>query len=1169
MRHRGLPAAFALAIVLSVVVSTGATGAAAAPIPEELTVVDGGVSQIDVIDAPKSLSGKLAETDPVLLGKTSAEPINVMVKLDYDAIASYAGGIGDLEATSPSVTGRPIDANAKAVSAYRAYVTKLESVSLRSIDAEIAGAEAGSTFRLAYGGFSLRLPANQVDELLGIPGVVAVQQDTLAHPLAVEEPYRSIGAEAVWNELDGSDLTGQGVVVANLDTGIWPENPMFEDKGLPDPPGGPYGCQFGLSGDVNDPSFTCTNKLVGAYAFTNTYTTVFGAESGEYCTDPDPTPGPWTCSARDADGHGTHTLTTAAGDFVDTAEMWGIDRGPTSGMAPGAHVIGYRVCLDQGCFGSDSVAAVNRAILDDVDVINFSIAGGRNAYTDAVELAFLDAYAAGILVNASAGNAGPGAATADHAGPWTNTIGASYPARIYEASVHLEADNGDSLDAFGVTITPGIGDATPVIRPAAVAGYTGNSTCNVPFPDGSAAGSIVLCDRGNPAGRADSGFNALQGDAAGMILVNVGHQDLFTDLHWLPTIMLDDGTWEGETQPGTAVRAFVAGHTGVTATFTTGAATEQTPDIMTTFSSRGPLGDWIKPDVTAPGIEILAGRSPQPWPGAIPSGPPGDLFMAIAGTSMSSPHAAGVSALVKAAHPAWTPGQIKSALMTSSIQDVLKPDGVTPADPFNSGAGSIRADRAIHPTLTFDVSAAQYAAFGADALHRIDANIPSINAPTMSGSVTTTRTGTNVSGARQRFTVHTASPSGATISVTPSSFTLPAGNSRTLAITIDGEALAVNQQYFGSIRLDAAGPSANDVFLPVAFFKQQGAVRLTHACSPTSIARGSRAACEVVAQNLAEVDAATHVTVESPDPSSVGIVNAAATHDPRSSGTLTPRPDRGLAWDGTLSAAIAPSIDSITPGGSPLGGYVPLRAFGVAPITGMTDETITNFNVPGFLWGTEAYTSIGVTSNGYVVVGGGVAADVQFVPQTMPNVARPNNVIAPWWTDIDLSQIAPSGFTGARITVLRSGPAGGNCGPAGGSDCWLVIDYEDVATYGTCTPGPCDLHDFQIWIGLSGDATPVEDVTMAHGDLGVGSVDGLNAGAENRSGTSGVNITPLPTDGSDWTIDTSPPMPGGRLEITYDALGKRQGAFVIPARMTTDQTVGTTTENVTLTVTSG
>ena len=843
MRRRGLPAALTLAVVVSLVVSAGS----AATAQERFRVVQGGVSQANVLDAAKSVSGKLAKTDKSLLGKTSSAPVNVVVKLDYDAIASYAGGIAGLRATSPSVTGRSLKQNAAAVTAYRSYVTRIERHALRAIDAQIPGATAGSAFRFAYGGFSLRLPGNQIAALLAIPGVVAVQEDDLNQPL-VDEPYQSIGAQAVWNELDGSTFTGEGVVVANLDTGVWPEHPMFADKGLAEPPGGPYGCEFGLSGDPNDPAFTCTNKLIGARAFLDTYTTFLGAEAGEYCnkvgTDPNV-----VCSARDADGHGTHTLTTAAGNFVDSAVMWGTDRGPTSGMAPGAHVIGYRVCLDQGCFGSDSVAAVNQAIVDEVDVINFSIGGGNNAFSDPVELAFLDAYANGILVNASAGNEGPGPATAGHAGPWTNTVGASYPARIYEATLHLQANNGATLDVKGVTITPGISAPTLVVRPSSVPRYRGNNTCNVPFAAGSVAGKIVLCDRGNPAGRADSGFNVLQGDGAGMILINVGHQDLFTDLHWLPTIMLDDGTWEGEVQPGTAVRAFVDKNRTM-ATFTTGTRTEQTPDIMTTFSSRGPLGDWIKPDVTAPGIEILAGRSPKPWPGAIASGPPGDLYMAIAGTSMSSPHAAGVSALVKAAHPTWTPGQVKSALMTSSIQQVLKPDGVTAADPFNRGPGSIRADRAIDPSLTFDVTAAQYAGLASNPLLRIDANIPSINVPTFSGSVTTTRRALNVSGGTRSFTVATTAPSGATIAVSPSSFTLQNGQSRDLTITIEGAALAPNTQYFGSITLDAAG-GATDVSIPVAFFKQQGTVTFTHACTPTSIATGASAACTVKAQNLA------------------------------------------------------------------------------------------------------------------------------------------------------------------------------------------------------------------------------------------------------------------------------------------------------------------------------
>jgi hypothetical protein len=412
-----------------------------------------------------------------------------------------------------------------------------------------------------------------------------------------------------------------------------------------------------------------------------------------------------------------------------------------------------------------------------------------------------------------------------------------------------------------------------------------------------------------------------------------------------------------------------------------------------------------------------------------------------------------------------------------------------------------------------------------------------------------------VSGASQRFVVHTTAPAGAAISVKPSAFLLPAGQTKKLTITIDGEALAAAKQYFGSITLDAAS-AANDVYIPLAFFKQQGPVTLTHTCSPTSFPVGSNSSCTVRAQNLTPSDAATHIDVTSPDPSGLGISNAAETHNETSSGVLTPSPDRGFTWDGTLSASIAPTVDSITPEG-PGGGYLPLSSFGVAPQPGMGDETIANFGTPPFQWGRETYSRIGATSNGYVVVGGGTASDVVFIPQTMPNPARPNNVIAPWWTDIDLSQAATAN-TGLRVAILTDG-----------ADEWLVLDYEDVATYGTCSPTPasCDKHDFQIWIGLSGDAHPGEDVTMSFGDLGVGSVDGLKAGAENRSGTSGVNMTPLPADGTDWRINTSPPTPGGFVQITYDARGKRAGTYVIPARMTTDQTAGTTTQRVTLTVT--
>jgi subtilisin family serine protease len=908
------------------------------------------------------------------------------------------------------------------------------------------------------------------------------------------------------------------VKVGVLDTGIWPEHRSFRDKGI-DSPGGSYGCEFG---DGSDPAlgkpFECNDKLLGAYAFVDTYMQFIGAEEGEFCNNET-----GECSARDADGHGTHTASTAAGNGLRSAKIFDIERGPLSGIAPGANVLAYRVCLNQGCFTSDSVSAVEQAILDDVDVINFSISGGEDAFSDPVELAFLDAYATGALANASAGNAGPGSATANHAGPWTNTVGASTSNRHFFTTLHLDASNGDTFAARGVTITPGITTWTPVIHARDVAGYE-DPLCTEEMEPGMAEGKIVVCQRGQ-IGRAQKGFNVDQGGAAGMILYNVGNEGLFTDNHWLPAVMLNGP------QPSGDFIEFLENHSDVEARWKTGEPTKIRGDVMAAFSSRGPLGDFIKPDVTAPGVQILAGNTPEPI--NVAAGPPGELFQVIAGTSMSSPHAAGVAALVKAAHPNWTPGQIKSALMTSSVQSVLKEDGETTADPFDRGAGSIRADRAPDPVLTFDVSAGQYFAAAGDPDGRIHLNLPSINAPEMTGSVATERTARNVSGKTQTFSVRTSAPEDASIKVSPSRFTVRPGEKVELEITINGE-LLTNGQYFGQIKLVSQGQRNLDVVMPVAVNKTEGEIALTHFCSPRRIAVDDSTECQVGATNFSSETASADLEVTGP--------RGVRISDPSEPVQELPN---GFRWSGTLEGAEPPTIDAIEPGGSPFR-YVSLAGLGVAPVGGFSDETIANFDVSAYLFGGESYDTIGMVSNGYGVVGGGTSADVQFEPQDIPDPASPNNVLASFWTDLN-----PEAGGNLYAAELSDGTTGRS---------WIVLEWEDVAVFST----PTETQTFQIWI----ESTPgTEAVSYAYETVeGSGDPVGLVVGAENRDGSSAVQLGEVPASGEDYSILTSLPKEGGAVTITYTATGTTEGRYRIPARLTSDIQSGTTTEFAGLTV---
>ncbi|MGH2477767.1 MAG: S8 family serine peptidase, partial [Candidatus Limnocylindrales bacterium] len=687
--------------------------AAAAEPPDGYTATP--LSPSGRVEGFKSASADLARTDPALLKRTDAAMVNVMIKLDYDAVASYAGGVADLAATSPRVTGRALGGKSTAETRYGSYIKRQESAALRAIEARVPNARIGQSFRIVYGGVAATVPANSVKELLEITGVVAVQADSLRQ-LLTDSSSDFIDATAVQDALGGRPDAGKGVIYASLDSGAWPEHPSLADQGnLNAPPpktdGTPRTCNFGdnpLTPAVD--VFACNDKLIGGQPFLATYlSSPTRAAAEPYHT------------ARDSSGHGTHTSTTSAGNVLDSAPVFGVERGPINGVAPGAWVSVYKVCGVSGCFGSDSAAAVQQAILDGAKVINFSISGGTDPFTDPVELAFLDAYAAGVFVSTSAGNDGPGASTANHLSPWVTTVAASTQTREFASTLTLQGASAD-LVLEGASITAGVAASLPVVLSSAPP-YS-DDLCQAPAAPGSLTGKIVACKRGTNA-RVDKGFNVLQGGAAGMVLYNPTLADVETDNHWLPTVHLADGT---------EFVAFMAANPAATGSFTAGVARDGQGDVMAAFSSRGPAGLVIKPDVTAPGVQILAGHTPTPE--SITEGPPGEYFQAIAGTSMSSPHVAGAGILLKAAHPSWTAGQIKSALMTTALTDVVKEDLATPADPFDFGSGRIDVADASAVPLTFDETAARFAALGGSGLTAIHLNIPSVDAPVMPGRIT-------------------------------------------------------------------------------------------------------------------------------------------------------------------------------------------------------------------------------------------------------------------------------------------------------------------------------------------------------------------------------------------------------------------------------------------------
>ena len=372
-------------------------------------------------------------------------------------------------------------------------------------EAGVASAAKLHSYTSSLNGFAAEMTKVQAQKIADRDDVFAVYVDELRQP-TTDESGTFLGLDGpagAWS----LGYNGEDVVVGVIDGGIWPEHPSFADDGsysdlgiVLDETDYPA-CDFGNTAHhPADAAFECNNKLIGARQVLPTYRALIGAETYEFD------------SARDENGHGSHTASTAAGNAGVEAAILGIDRGVLSGVAPRARVIAYKGLGSLGGFGSDLAAAIDQAVFDGVDVINYSIGSGSYAIGPD-DVAFLFAADAGVHVATSNGNSGPGAATTGSPAsvPWLTSVGASTQARTFQGSAAL--GNGDEY--FGASVTAGTGELPLVDSVDA-----GSELCLLGALDpGVVAGKIVLCKRGQTP-RVEKSEAVSVAGGAGMILYN-------------------------------------------------------------------------------------------------------------------------------------------------------------------------------------------------------------------------------------------------------------------------------------------------------------------------------------------------------------------------------------------------------------------------------------------------------------------------------------------------------------------------------------------------------------------------------------------------------------------------------------------------------------------------
>jgi minor extracellular serine protease Vpr len=965
--------------------------------------------------------------------------LRVIVELNDPPLALYEGGLRGLAATSRQATGTPkLDINSPAAQAYIRHLKGAQDAAISTIQSLAPSASTNYRYQLTMNGFGLEIAEADLPALLKAPGVKAVYPDEMQH-VEMEASLDIINAPAMWAAVGGRDNAGDGIFVAVIDSGIWPEHPMFAGDGFEMPFGYPRG--YCLDNPAAD--FQCNGKIVAA----RYYEPSFAIHAEE------------ELSPRDINGHGSHTAGTAAGNVVVvTATNTVVSPTTISGVAPGAYVMAYKALFHNaaGTTASGTItmllAALEDALADGADVINNSWGGGAgNPRLSPFRTVFESLIASDVVIVFSAGNSGPDPETIGCPGcvEYTIATAASTTNRRYAPGITLTST---------ITIPPPLNTPIPY-TPSDFPGFTTSLTAPVkaaalvqpsnplgcdPFLAGSFTDSIALIQRGVCAFSVKVN-NAAAAGAVGVIIFNnqPGTVNITVPGTTIPSVSILESDGQELLDLLTANPTAT-----VTATLNPNQVFQYDvqPDVLAGFSSVGPGGDpnFLKPDITAPGVNILSAYSPAL---------DGRMYNQISGTSMAAPHVTGAVALMKELHPTWTINQIRSVLMSTSIQTVYQPDGVTLATPFNIGAGRMDLERALNAGVTFDSA--------------------SFSAGECLGHCEWHNTIKNISDTTTTWQAHVRIREHVSIAVTPTQVTLPPGLSADFLVTIDATR-AVSEWHYGEIIWRDTSGVHPDAYMPIVVTPRRFTNSTFTKEAPEEILPGEPFTYTLNLQSSEFVTSTYYIFDQLPDEvtyvdgsASPELEYDAATH------SLSGQVELGPVVMSIQSVPILSSFFSLP------------TVFGTQPLpcgTGECDEVALTLTGLEFMYNGTLYDRLTVSTNGFVVPGElGSIIDNADENTMLPNPDSPNNMIAPLWTDLDLGQGSTGGGNWYAQFVTLSGIP------------FLVIEWKNVELYGD----PTSVYTFQVWIAEG----PEEFIFFTYNQI-IGDTD-FTIGVENIDGTAG------------------------------------------------------------------